>query len=274
MTPEQRMEEYINTIDEALDRFLPDIDMPQKKLLDAMRYSLFSGGKRLRPVMLMEFCRISGGDPADAVPFACALEMIHTYSLIHDDLPCMDNDDTRRGKPTCHIVYGEATALLAGSALLSAAFEIMLAHTRGLSEAKVLQASHIIARASGLHGIAGGQELDLFHANLSTDVVRTIHERKTARMFAAAAVTGCIAADAAPEQTEAAAAFGNLFGLGFQLADDFADAAGGDVCLLGANASREAAKISLNEALERLAAFRDPDLLIWLTNRLLKELDG
>jgi geranylgeranyl diphosphate synthase type II len=254
LTPliKDRLDQYIAAVDSALDAALPDRDIPQKKLLDAMRYSLFTGGKRLRPVMLLEFCRICGGDWRDALPFACALEMIHTYSLIHDDLPSMDNDDTRRGKPTAHIVYGEATALLAGSALLSAAFETMLrSAVPGAAEAAL-----VIANASGLYGIAGGQELDL-RREAETEV---IHRLKTAAMFIAAAEAGCVLAGA-PDKRAAAAAFGSSFGLGFQYADDCQDS-GGDA------AYRAEALRWFGQAKSALDAFRDTELLLWMTGKL------
>lgn len=247
---EAQFERYLSAIDAALDTALPERDMPQKRLLDAMRYSLFPGGKRLRPVMLLEFCRMCGGNWEDALPFACALEMIHTYSLIHDDLPCMDDDDMRRGKPANHIVYGEATALLAGSALLSAAFETMLqSGVRGAFEA-----SRIIAKASGLHGIAGGQELDL-RGDAATDV---IHRLKTAAMFTAAAEAGCVLAGAVDKRPEAAA-FGLSFGLGFQYADDVQD---------GDESCRDLATQHLTEALNKLSAFRETRLMAYVIEKL------
>jgi geranylgeranyl diphosphate synthase type II len=235
--------------------------MPQKRLLDAMRYSLFTGGKRLRPVMLLEFCRMCGGAWEPALPYACALEMIHTYSLIHDDLPCMDNDDARRGKLTNHIVYGEATALLAGSALLSAAFETMLRPPAGISPERALQAAYIIARSSGLHGLAGGQELDLHHDGKVMDT--TVHERKTAAVFIAAAEAGCVIAGARPELREEAARFAHSFGLGFQFADDFTD---------GETSDCDKALGYYREALTRLNGFEDTAFITELTGRLTEKL--
>ncbi len=250
---EAQFEQYTSAIDAALDTALPERDMPQKRLVDAMRYSLFPGGKRLRPVMLLEFCRMCGGNWKDALPFACALEMIHTYSLIHDDLPCMDDDDMRRGKPANHIVYGEATALLAGSALLSAAFETMLqSGVRGAFEA-----ARIIAEASGLHGIAGGQELDL-RGDAATDV---IHRLKTAAMFTAAAEAGCVLACAVDKRSDAAA-FGLSFGSGFQYADDVQD---------GDESCRDLALQHFAEALERLEAFQQNEFIKSLTESLMNK---
>jgi geranylgeranyl diphosphate synthase type II len=215
-----RYEEYVLAVESALEGCLPERDIPQKKLLDAMRYSLLDGGKRLRPVMLLDFCDMCGGDWRAALPFACALEMIHVYSLIHDDLPCMDDDDTRRGKPACHIAYGEATALLAGSALLSAAFETML-NAKGIAADKTLAASRLIAKASGLDGIAGGQEIDL--CGTGGFYKATIYRLKTSAMFSAAAEAGCVLAGSPWALQDAAVRFGEAFGMGFQYADDAAD---------------------------------------------------
>ena len=134
---------------------------PRGDLYDAMYYSLLAGGKRIRPVLLLETCRLCGGDPAQVLPFAGAIEMIHTYSLIHDDLPCMDDDDLRRGRPTNHKVYGEATAVLAGDALLTAAFEWMLDPSVSLPPQQVLAAARVLARAAGAQGMVGGQVLDM-----------------------------------------------------------------------------------------------------------------
>jgi geranylgeranyl diphosphate synthase type II len=215
-----------------------------------MRYSLFNGGKRLRPVMLLEFCRMSGGHWREALPFACALEMVHVYSLIHDDLPCMDNDDFRRGKPACHKVYGESTALLAGSALLSSAFERMLRQSQTIPAGRANRAALEIARASGVDGIAGGQELDL---NQNPAVApEEIYRYKTAALFIAAAVAGCIIADAAPEQEEAARLFGTDFGLGFQYADDFAD---------GETDERRTSRNYYHKALSHLSVFKETSFM-------------
>ena len=260
----QQYKIYTDAIEEFLDAALPQTDMPQRKLLDAMRYSLLDGGKRLRPVILLDFCRMCGGEWKDALPFACALEMVHTYSLIHDDLPCMDNDETRRGKPANHIRFGEATALLAGSALLSAAFETMLRPHPNLKRKRAMNAAYIIARASGLHGIAGGQELDL-HRNLSIDLTE-IHSRKTAAMFIAAASAGCNLAGADRRQVESAIRFGRAFGMGFQYADDFADKEA---------ESCERAQRYYLEALTYLKGFEHTDFLDELITKMIAKLtDG
>ena len=257
-TYDERYKEYTDAVNAALDHFLPVASMPQKKLLESMRYSLFAGGKRLRPVMLLDFCRICGGDWKKALPFACAVEMIHTYSLIHDDMPCMDNDDDRRGKPTNHIVFGETTALLAGSALLSGAFEIMLRpHQPAIPPERALQAAYIIACSSGLYGIAGGQELDLHHgAHVHQE---HIHTMKTAALFIAAAEAGCVIAGAPLALQEKAVKFGEMFGVGFQFADDFMDSH---------TRTLEAALTDYKEALDILRAFEGADFLTEMVERL------
>jgi geranylgeranyl diphosphate synthase type II len=256
---EERYNEYKSAILEALEGYLPEAAIPQRKLLEAMRYSLISVGKRLRPIMLLEFCRICGGDWRSAMPFACALEMIHTYSLIHDDMPCMDNDDDRRGRATNHIVYGEATALLAGSALLSAAFETMLRPGVSIPAERVLSAAYIIARSSGLYGIAGGQEVDLHHV-ISADAT-FINEHKTAAIFIAAAKAGCVIAGAPQELVNAGAEFGRTFGLAFQHADDYEDSGSKNSALSSALTAYATAKALLSP-------FEDTSFLTELINRL------
>ncbi|MCL2003349.1 MAG: polyprenyl synthetase family protein [Oscillospiraceae bacterium] len=243
-------ETYAEAIEAELEALLRERDIPQKRLLEAMRYSLLGGGKRLRPLMLLEFCRMCGGDWRLAMPFACALEMIHIYSLIHDDLPCMDDDDMRRGKPACHKVYGEATALLAGSALLSSAFETIYASK--LPAEKTLRVARILARASGLDGIAGGQEIDLCRERKFYKA--TIYRLKTSAMFMAAAEAGCVIAGAAWKLEDAALRFGEAFGMGFQYADDYADGDCEDVIL-------KAALANYKEALKCLDAFQDAAFL-------------
>jgi geranylgeranyl diphosphate synthase type II len=244
--------EYTDAIEEMLDNFLSfgEPELPQKKLLEAMRYSLLGGGKRLRPVILLEFCRMCGGDWRKALPYACALEMVHVYSLIHDDLPCMDNDDMRRGKPACHIKYGEATALLAGSALLSHAFTVM----------PPSDAAQVIANASGFRGIAGGQYLDL-HRDGGVPV-EEIHILKTAAMFIAAAEAGCLVAETGIKPCKASF-FGRSFGLAFQYADDYAD---------GEADSKEKALEYYREALTDLKRFENTEFLEELIRRMMEKL--
>ena len=206
---------------------------PRADLYDAMQYSLLAGGKRLRPVLLLESCRMCGGEVDKAIPFACAVEMIHTYSLIHDDLPCMDNDDLRRGKPTNHKVYGEATAVLAGDGLLTAAFESML-EAQGLPQDRVLAAAACLAQAAGGRGMVGGQALDMAgegHA-LSLSEVEELQRLKTGALICAAAEMGCILAGGDEEARKAVRKYARKLGLAFQIRDDILDVEG-DAAVLG-----------------------------------------
>ena len=198
-------------------------DLPQKRLFDAMRYSLLAGGKRIRPVLTLEFCRICGGDAEKAMPFAAAIEMVHTYSLIHDDLPCMDNDDLRRGKPTNHVVYGECTAVLAGDALQAEAFGTILRSE--LSADARANCAEILADAVGSDGMCAGQFLDMAGENkvLSEEDLNEINSRKTGALLIAACKMGVAAAGGRDEQLEAAALFGAAIGAAFQIRDDILD---------------------------------------------------
>ena len=203
--------------------------LPQKQLLEAMRYSLLAGGKRIRPVLTLEFCRLCGGTPEQALPFACAVEMVHTYSLIHDDLPCMDDDDLRRGRPTNHRVYGEAAAVLAGDALLTAAFSVL--NGAELPSAIVARAGRELARAAGPYGMVGGQMLDMESAGKPQTLkgLYTLHSLKTGALIRAACVLGVLAADASEKQEKqlvAAKAYAAGLGMAFQICDDLLDAIG------------------------------------------------
>ncbi|MDO4516435.1 MAG: polyprenyl synthetase family protein [Bacillota bacterium] len=195
-------------------------------LKEAMNYSLLSGGKRIRPVLTLAVCRLFGGDPEKALPFACGLEMIHTYSLIHDDLPCMDDDDLRRGRPTNHRVYGEATAVLAGDGLLTAAFGVLV--QAELSPAQIVRGVACLSQAAGPAGMVGGQILDLAGEGktLTYEEILRIQNLKTGCMIEAAARLGAIAADSTPQEEEAAAAYARKIGLAFQIRDDLLDVLG------------------------------------------------
>lgn len=194
---------------------------PQAKLFEAMEYSLLAGGKRLRPVLAFEFCRMCGADWRKAAPFAAAIEMIHTYSLIHDDLPSMDNDDFRRGRPTNHKVFGEAMAILSGDALLTDAF--CVASTSGNVEGIA-----VLAECAGSLGMVGGQVLDIMSEErvLTEQEVIDIQTRKTGALINAACVTGVIAAGGSEEQIAAAATFAGALGMAFQIRDDMLDVIG------------------------------------------------
>lgn len=203
-------------------------------LYDAMRYSLLAGGKRLRPVLVLESCRLCGGDRGQALPFAGAVEMVHTYSLIHDDLPCMDDDDLRRGRPTNHRVYGEATAVLAGDGLLTAAFETMLAPGQSLPPERTLEAAGILARAAGGQGMVGGQILDMAGEGRTLGLleVEELQRLKTGALIAAAAEMGCVVAGGTAEQRSSLRCYAESLGLAFQIQDDILDVIG-DEAMLG-----------------------------------------
>ena len=197
-------------------------ERPYGKLQEAMRYSLLSGGKRVRPVLSCAFAHLFAEDWRKAVPLGCALELVHTYSLIHDDLPCMDDDDLRRGRPTCHRVYGETMAVLAGDALQPEAFAI-LAAAPGLTDAQRVDAVAVLARAAGADGMVAGQVLDLEGKCCSREQVESLHKLKTGAMIAAAAELGCVAAGASPEQRQSALQYAGAVGLAFQIRDDMLD---------------------------------------------------
>lgn len=219
--------QYLTYIEQYLnEQCFCDESQPQKLLFDAMRYSLLAGGKRLRPIFVFDFCRMCGGDWKQAVPFAAAVEMIHTYSLIHDDLPCMDNDDFRRGRPTNHKVYGEATAVLAGDGLLTAAFSYL---TKAPYSADIrISAVEILSECSGELGMVGGQVLDMSsdQRQCTEQEVLDIQSRKTGALIRAACMLGVLAGDGNEEQLAAAAAFADHLGLAFQIRDDMLDVIG------------------------------------------------
>ena len=217
------LKEYKALIDTKLAEYFRADDMPQAGLFEAMRYSLNAGGKRIRPILVLEFCRITGGDCDKALPVACAIEMLHTYSLIHDDLPCMDNDDLRRGKPTNHIVYGECTATLAGDALQAEAFGTILRSE--LPAESRAECARILADAVGADGMCGGQFLDMIGENklLTADELDEINSRKTGALLIAACTMGVAAAGGNEKQSEAARRFGAAIGAAFQIRDDMLD---------------------------------------------------
>lgn len=211
---------YLDEINSALKEYLPAAD---DVVSQAMRYSVENGGKRIRPALLLEFCRVCGGDYKKAMPFACALEMIHTYSLIHDDLPCMDNDDFRRGKPSCHIAFGEEYALLAGDALLTLAFETAM--KSNLSAEITVKAAKELAKAAGVLGMVGGQVLDLQNEGKKVGVsdLQKTDELKTGELIRAACVLGCVCAGADDKKIAAAEKYAHDIGIAFQIVDDILD---------------------------------------------------
>lgn len=215
--------EYKELIDNELTKYFRNKNMPFDGLLESMDYSLTAGGKRIRAILVLEFCRISGGDMNKALPVACAIEMLHAYSLIHDDLPCMDNDDLRRGKPTNHVVYGECTAVLAGDALQAEAFGTIL-RSELTAEARA-NCAEILAGAAGIDGICGGQFLDMIGEGkvLSEDELNEINSRKTGALLIAACQMGVAAAGGNEDKLDAAAQIGAALGLAFQIRDDMLD---------------------------------------------------
>ena len=222
------LQTYVRHIENYLDGCFDFYEFePQAVLFDSMRYSLLAGGKRLRPVFVFDFCRMAGGCWPDATPFAAAVEMIHTYSLIHDDLPSMDNDDFRRGRPTNHKVYGEAMAILAGDAMLTSAFG-HIADAPSLSAEAKLRAVSYLSRCAGETGMVGGQVLDIMaeQRECTETEILNIQNRKTGALIKAACVLGVMAANGTAEQEFAAMEFADHLGLAFQIRDDMLDVIG------------------------------------------------
>jgi geranylgeranyl diphosphate synthase, type II len=216
-------------VDEALERFAPAVEGPASRVAEAMNYSLFAGGKRLRPILCMAGASAVGGDEMAVLPVACGLEMIHTYSLIHDDLPCMDNDDLRRGKPTSHKAFGEAVALLAGDGLLTEAFSLMAAANLCAGDpVRLMRVVGLIARAAGYKGMVGGQVADILSEGnaLSPSLVEYIHTRKTGALICASVASGAILGNGSEEQVKAVTSYGEAIGLAFQISDDILDIEG------------------------------------------------
>lgn len=224
------LEKKRTIVEEALDRFFPRPEGPASDVIEAMRYSLFAGGKRLRPILCIAGTASVGGDERDVLPVACALELIHTYSLIHDDLPAMDDDDMRRGKPTCHKAFGEAVAILAGDGLLTEAFHLMGRKdlSRPVSSPALLKVIPMIASASGYQGMVGGQVVDIQSEGKEVDasVVEFIHTHKTGALITASVVSGALIGGGSAGQIESIQAYGQKIGLAFQVADDILDIEG------------------------------------------------
>ena len=228
MNLEEKSREYREFVEDYLRVNVANFDSePQEKLFSAMRYSLLAGGKRLRPIFTFDFCRMCGRDWREAAPFAAAVEMIHTYSLIHDDLPCMDNDDYRRGRLTNHKVYGEALAVLAGDALLTDAFA-MAARTKVADPGQLGFAIAVLSECAGSLGMVGGQVLDIMSEEriLTEQEVLDIQTRKTGALINAACVLGVIAGGGSEAQIRAAAEFAGSLGMAFQIRDDMLDVIG------------------------------------------------
>lgn len=216
---------YLQTIEDALENYVYTVPDGQDVIREAMLYSLKNGGKRVRPMLTLAFCEVCGGNVYDALPFACAVEMIHTYSLIHDDLPCMDDDDLRRGKPSCHKQFGEANALLAGDGLLTLAFET-LAKAENVKSADIVRAVGVLSNLAGYAGMIGGQVIDLLSEEKQVDfeTLHCIDKLKTGALIKAAALLGCIAAGVTDTAVMSAAElYAENIGFAFQIIDDVLD---------------------------------------------------
>lgn len=280
------LEEYGSLVNNEIVKYVPQANDGQYDVAKAMKYSLSNGGKRLRPILVLEFCKMCGGDIKKALPYACAVEFIHTYSLIHDDLPCMDDDDMRRGKPSCHKMYGEATALLAGDALLTHAFEIC--SYADLSDNQNLRAVSLLAQNAGVGGMIGGQVIDLKYENGDPSIseILTVHRLKTGALISAACILGCIAANADDEKIALASRYAYMIGTAFQIKDDLLDVLGDEaklgkpvgsdadndkttyVTLVGADRAQQDVKTLTDKAKELLNSFDNNDFMKTLSDYL------
>ena len=262
---DERYERYKSIIELALRRYFTAVGDGADGLRQAMDYSLLAGGKRIRPALCLEFCRVCGGDPRKAVPVACGVEMLHTYSLIHDDLPCMDDDDERRGRPTSHKMFGETTAVLAGDCLQAEAFRAVC--EADIGEAELFRCCRILSRAAGIEGICGGQYMDLSEGEIDADTLSATDLRKTGSLMGAACAMGAAAAGADGETVAAAEAFGMALGMAFQCRDDILD--GDGFCrLLVAEKCEELTQMYTSAALELLDRFGDTATLRAWTEEL------
>lgn len=234
---EERSDKYLEMINNAAEAYLKKSAFVGREslgldaVLEAMSYSLENGGKRIRPILTLEFCRICGGDISRAIPYALAVEMIHTYSLIHDDLPCMDDDDMRRGKPSSHKKFGEANAVLAGDGLLTLAFEVLLSAED--DPARLVKAGAELARAAGCSGMIAGQVMDIANEEKTAtlDEIKATDKCKTGELIRISALLGCICAGASCEQIKAAEEYCADIGLAFQIVDDILDVTGDEKAL-------------------------------------------
>lgn len=227
------LKEYLTNkrilVEQKLDSMVPENNnIPV--ITEAMRYSLLAGGKRLRPILALMSCELFGGQEGEVLPFACCIEMIHTYSLIHDDLPAMDNDGLRRGKPTNHKVFGEGFAVLAGDALLNHSFETMISIIKKNPKPEYIAVMDIISRASGVSGMIGGQCIDLYYENrcIKLDALNSMHQKKTGALIAASLATGAVISGADEGDIKNIMEFGDTIGLAFQVIDDILDVSGSE----------------------------------------------
>ncbi len=289
---EKRLKEYVRLVNAELAKIGSVKPVGSESVCEAMNYSLNAGGKRLRPVLALEFCRLCGGDVNKALRSACAIELIHTYSLIHDDLPCMDDDDYRRGRESCHKKFGEDIALLAGDALNSAAFQIIASEAKcgNISAETGIDIISILSSHIGVYGMIGGQVIDLESEGkvISLETLNTLQERKTGALIKAACLMGCkLGLSADITKTAAASGYADRLGKAFQIVDDILDVTGSFeelgkpigsdeeqgkstfVSLLGLEKAQAQAKALTDEALSFLDCFEDNGFLKELTNELL-----
>ena len=286
----QQLQSYIELIENNLYLYskITKENEYQKDVIDAMNYSLLAGGKRIRPVLVLEFCKVCGGDVNDAISTAVALEMVHTFSLIHDDLPCMDNDDFRRGKPSCHKAYGEAIALLAGDALENLAFSVV-ANSSELSPKIIVEVIKELSYAIGVEGMIGGQVIDIKNENkaISKEILSKMYSCKTGALIRSACRMGCIIANASQEQLQNATIYAENLGLAFQIIDDILDVIGTQetlgkpigsdeaqgkstfVSLYGIEQATKMAEEYTNNALNALNNFKENEFLKELTKSLI-----
>lgn len=287
---EEYLKTYIHKIEEELKNRLPIKNNDQGTIYKACAHSLFAGGKRLRPVFCLEFCKICGGEEEDAMPLACAIEMTHTASLIHDDLPCMDDDDFRRGKPTNHKVFGEAMAVLAGDTLFVQPYETVLTDPVAKKHPKrTIQALALLAKSTGTEGMMGGQVIDIESEDkkIPKEKLLTLQKLKTGALFECACVMGCIMAGASETEIAAARLYAQKLGLAFQIKDDILDVEGDQAVLgkpigsdsqnnkstfvsaFGIEKAKEMVKSLTDEAIEAAYTFKQHEFIIFLANLLI-----
>ena len=288
---EELLTQYVSQINHALEEYLPQDTGGYDLVRQAMRYSVGAGGKRIRPVLVLHFAKLCGALPEKALPFACAVEFIHTYSLIHDDLPCMDDDALRRGKPSCHVKFGEAAALLAGDALLTLAFELLgkAPSLTGVSERASAKAVLSLASYSGISGMVGGQVMDLSNEEKPVDCETFLLtcQKKTSALLSAACQLGVLAAEGPDELENAAREYGCYLGIAFQIVDDILDVTGEEkklgkpigsdadnqkvtaVSLCGLKGAEDMAAEYTQKALQSAAVLPDQGFLSGLTEQLL-----
>lgn len=290
MTFEEKKEYYKDIVDKRLGEYMSFPQGKQNRLYEAMRYSLFAGGKRVRPIIALEFSAMCGGGAEKALPAACAIEMTHTFSLIHDDLPCMDDDDMRRGRASCHREFGEATALLAGDALETYPFKVLTDSVNyGVSAENTIKMIGVLSELSGHLGMIGGQQIDTqFEGErLGLKGLTEMYRLKTSRLLQAAACMGCLSAGADDSVVKRAYEYADRLGIAFQIVDDILDICGNAeelgkpigsdkeneketfASLLGTEKAGETAQRLTNEALEILEEFENCDFLKKMTIKLL-----